>query len=347
MTAPHLIDNRTGPVAFQGMTTPDLLALMRAAFGERAALNIEAEFPVTGAAFAALSADDVRLIERGVAVICGGEDYAQLKRFKQMNPPHYRREILRYGCTFQPELLSRKTGMTAANPPLEIHSMMRQQFFAGDLYSGDMIVSSARRGGFDFAGPGRYLDFGCSSAALTRNMAAAFPHTQWFGCDPRKSSIAWATANFPNIQFCVNAQNPPLGYDTASFAGAYAVSIWSHFSEKAALRWFAEMRRIIKPGGFLVFTTHGLRSVYSYLEAGQLPNDISARVLATLLYDSFVFEPFWTNDNPDVPGHDMSDWGNAFFTVEWVLRSLPAWRLMDYQPGLSQSNQDVYTILRR
>src|SRR5207244_5557453 len=118
----------------------------------------------------------------------------------RVNPPHYRREILRYGCCCEPELMSRKTGMTAANPPPEIHSMMRQQFFAGDLYSGDMIVSSARRGGFDFVYPGRYLDFGCSSAALTRNMAAAFPQTQWFGSDPRDSSIAWATANFPHIQ---------------------------------------------------------------------------------------------------------------------------------------------------
>ncbi len=41
------------------------------------------------------------------------------------------------------------------------------------------------------------------------------------------------------------------------------------------------------------------------------------------------------------------DWGNNYFTLEWLTVSLQnKWHVLDCQPGLNQCNQDVYLLER-
>ena len=65
----------------------------------------------------------------------------------------------------------------------------------------------------------------------------------------------------PEIEFFVNDNAPPLPLADGSLDLVYAISIWSHFAPELGLRWFEEMHRLIRPGGHLVCTTHGLTSV--------------------------------------------------------------------------------------
>src|SRR6185503_19151181 len=95
-----------------------------------------------------------------------------------------------------------------------------------------------------------------------------------------------------------------------------AVSIWSHFAENSALRWLEEMRRIIKPGGSLVMTTHGFRSI-DYLAENNL-YDVKdlARIRDSLYTSGFCFLPVfgetgdWGIVNPE--------WGQTFRSPEWL-----------------------------
>lgn len=327
---------------FLALGKQGMLDLMGTCFPGEVARLIESEWPVTQSAFEALAPDDVSEVEACVKKRYGAGTLAELAAWKSKSLPHYRREILRYGCALLPNVVCGKTRMSSANPPPGVHSMMRQDPFAGDLYSGDMVLAALNRARSTVKAGGSYLDFGCSSAALLRNMFAAFPEARWHGCDPVAAAIEWAAKQFPGVNLFVSKQNPPLPFESASLDGAYAISIWSHFSERAGLEWFDEMHRIIKPGGFLVMTTHGMRSLYFYLEKEMMPPDVIAGLLAAIVGRQFAYQTILGCD-----GLDMTDWGNAFFRPEWVVRRLGLkWNVLDFKPGLNQCNQDVYVLER-
>ena len=58
-----------------------------------------------------------------------------------------------------------------------------------------------------------------------------------------------AQAHLPGISFEQSPERPPLHHPDGSFDFVFAISIWSHFSEQAALRWLDAMRRAIRPQG--------------------------------------------------------------------------------------------------
>jgi SAM-dependent methyltransferase len=326
----------------------DYLSLFQYFYTSEVAVHIESSWPVTTSAFEKLSEEDIRLIEIRVGHMYGIDEQRALMQWKYVSLPHYRREILRYGCTVESELLKRKTLMTSANPPAHVHSMMRNNIFAGDLYSGDMIVAAMNRAGISIENNARYLDFGCSSGALVRNMSAHFPHSKWHACDPVPDSVEWAQQQFPNVDFYCSGQKPSLKYQDVFFHGAYAVSIWSHFSEKAALDWFLEMRRILAPGGFLVFTTHGIRSLYYYLSEQQMSFDTIKPLMKSVIDTGYAFQPVLDESSSEADHLEISDWGNAYFNLNWVVQNLSQdWHLLDYQLGLNQCNQDIYVLKRK
>jgi SAM-dependent methyltransferase len=331
---------------FKSFSQTDLLNYLNIHYSHLVGLNRESDWPVTGYAFDSLNSTEVELIEQAVGEILGERSLRELLDWKSKSLPHYRREVLRLGCNLLPDMLYEKTGIKSANPPLEIQSMMRQEMFAGDLYSGDMCMSALSRAQQIVFRSGNYLDFGCSSGALTRNMWARFPDAHWYGCDPVASAISWASEQFPDIDFKAQEQTPPLPFENSYFDGVYAISIWSHFSEEAAMKWFAEMRRIIKSGGFLMFTTHGIRSLYFYLEHNHKTVNAVAPLLAELTCSQFSFEQVWRNRS-EAEGLETRDWGNAYLLIGWIAQKLyHDWRVLDYQPGLNQLNQDVYVIQR-
>ncbi len=158
-------------------------------------------------------------------------------------------------------------------------------------------------------------------------LAAAYPQVRWHGCDPNAPAIAWAGENLPGIEFFVNGNAPPLPLADASLDAAYAISIWSHFEPTLGLRWFEEMRRVIRPGGHLVCTTHGLNSVAHYADV-KLRTAAQLSAIAKALYhrgwwyaQEFGEEGDWGVVNPD--------WGTTFLSAEWMLAQLcPRWRVL-------------------
>jgi SAM-dependent methyltransferase len=238
------------------------------------------------------------------------------------------------------------TGLVSAQPPNDVHAMARGPLSAGGgLYEADMITSALESCGVELADVRDGLDFGCSSGRVVRVLAAAFPETRWRGCDPNGRAIEWASDALPAIDFFVSGDEPPVSLPDASLDLVYAISIWSHFEPRLGLRWFEEMHRLIRPGGHLLCTTHGLASVDHYARhrlraAGQ------SREIAEALYErgSWYAPEFgeagdWGVVNPG--------WGTAFLSPEWILANLlPAWHVLEFAPGRNQENQDVY-VLRR
>ena len=260
-------------------------------------------------------------------------------------PPAERRRLaLAFGVHYGVPAVVERTGLRSATPPAGIHAMERSSGSAGgSTYYADMIMEATRETGFELSPGMAGLDFGCSSGRVVRVLAGAYPEVAWHGCDPLAEAIDWARANLPDIDFQRSPQQPPLAYADASLDLVFAISIWSHFGERAALHWLAEMRRVLRPGGRLVLTTHGPHSV-AHASAHGLRQPAQLDEIAQSLYS----DGFWfVNEFGSEGDHGLQDaeWGTAFFSPEWLLRHTSGvWRVGAFHPGRVQDNQDLYVL---
>jgi len=268
----------------------------------------------------------------------------QLQYADAYNEAARRHMILAFGVWLEVPCVPEKTSLVKIQPPEEIHVMTRGPLAsAGGLYEADMVVDALMSAGMDMTDVKSALDFGCSSGRVLSVLRAAYPQTSWHGCDPNEPAIAWATENLPGIEFFVNGNEPPLPLADGSLDLVYAISIWSHFAPELGLRWFQEMHRLIRPGGHLVCTTHGLTSV-AHESRGRSQQQSEEILDALYRHRSWYAPEFgeegdWGVVNPD--------WGTAFLSLEWMLTQLcPRWRVLEFAPGRNQENQDVYVLQR-
>lgn len=258
-----------------------------------------------------------------------------------------RRQLtLHFGIWMGIPAIIERTGLRPDQPPPDVHAMARGPLGgAGGLYEGDLVADALLGAGVRIEEVRRGLDFGCSSGRVIRVLAAAFPEAHWIGCDPNDRSIAWAREKLPGIEFFVNGDDPPLPVAEGSLDLAFGISIWSHFEPQLGLTWFDEMRRLIRPGGHLVLTTHGLTSIAFYA-TNNLRTPQQCHEIADALYaqgwwyaPEFGEEGDWGVVNPA--------WGTSFLSPEWLLTQLcPRWRVLEFAPGRNSWNQDVYVLER-
>ncbi|HET8528870.1 MAG TPA: class I SAM-dependent methyltransferase [Gaiellaceae bacterium] len=117
----------------------------------------------------------------------------------------------------------------------------------------------------DLAQTRAVLDFGCGCGRVTR----------WFrdfdgelaGSDVSAEAIDWCRDNLPG-RYETNDLAPPFGFGDESFDLVYALSVFTHLTADLQLAWRDELRRVLKPGGRLLLTTHG-RSYLPRLDAGE------------------------------------------------------------------------------
>lgn len=262
------------------------------------------------------------------------------------DPGTHRHMILAFGIWLGHPAATEKTGLLASEPPEDVHVMARgPSAAAGGLYEADLVLDALTSVGVEMADVGGALDFGCSSGRVVRVLAAAYPEVRWHGCDPNAPAIEWAGENLSGIEFFVSENAPPLPLADASLDLVYAISIWSHFAPELGLRWFEEMRRVIRPGGHLVCTTHGLTSVAYYAALCLRTPQQSDEIIGALYRQGSWYAPEFGEEGDW--GVVNPNWGTAFLTPEWMLTNLcPRWRVLEFAPGRNQENQDVYVLQR-
>jgi ubiquinone/menaquinone biosynthesis C-methylase UbiE len=105
----------------------------------------------------------------------------------------------------------------------------------------------------------KICEWGCGPARVIRHLEKidGFERIQLFGTDYNENSINWCNENIKNIRFLKNVLEPPLPIENEVFDCVYAISIFTHLSEKMHYAWIEELFRVLKPNGILIFTTHG------------------------------------------------------------------------------------------
>ncbi len=99
------------------------------------------------------------------------------------------------------------------------------------------------------------LDFGCGCGRVTRYWEG-FPGAV-AGSDLSGPAVEWCRANLPFARFERNGLEPPLAVPDESLDLVYALSVFTHLTAELQLAWRDELRRVLRPGGRLLVTTHG------------------------------------------------------------------------------------------
>jgi len=110
-----------------------------------------------------------------------------------------------------------------------------------------------RRG---LAEPAAVLDFGCGIGASLPHLHAAFPGATLTGLDVSHKSLAIAESRFPGIATLVPYDGAAVPLPDGSQDLIFSACVFHHVDAEEHIRLFAELLRLLRPGGRLVIFEH-------------------------------------------------------------------------------------------
>ncbi len=192
-----------------------------------------------------------------------------------------------------------------------------------------VMVDQFRSKSIELSGFASILDFGCGCGRLIRHLPS-LTNAKLYGCDYNPELIEWSQQNLPFAAFTINSLAPPLPYSSELFDMIYARSIFTHLDEPLQKKWITELRRVLKPGGYLYFTTHG-EQFFDRLSSKEQELVRGGKLI--------VFEP-------NVEGHNIC----SSFELESYIRQnlMEGFAFIDYLPGKPTTHlqQDAYILKR-
>ena len=166
---------------------------------------------------------------------------------------------------------------------------------------------------FDFH-EARVLDFGCGVGRVLRYFSEEAKSAEVWGCDIDGPSIRWDVENMaPPFRFFQLSEIPTIPLEDSSFDLVYAISVFAHIHVDWH-HWMAEVRRILKPGGYF-FVTFMAQAPFEEM-LGRSYRDLGPN------FGKYVQNPFadWNDGGPMAfhsPEWIKTFWGNLF-DIEFI-----------------------------
>jgi SAM-dependent methyltransferase len=211
---------------------------------------------------------------------------------------------------FVPDVLSRKNEGQSV-PPAALRARVARSSSRREFVRVGRELALSIRGLLDESGVqpgGRWLDFGCGCGRVARSLLAHVETSELVGVDPDHLGVVWCQKNLDG-RFLTSSRQPPLALDEGFFDVAVVVSVFTHLDEEAQLAWLRELRRVLRPGGVLLASTHSPELTF-------MRPDLSEAEHQTLQEKGFLFAAGHGRFNDDGAFHTegyLDDvWGGLF-----------------------------------
>lgn len=203
-------------------------------------------------------------------------------------------------------------------------SYQRRFFFEGGALGARCIDSILQKNGLSMEDFDSVLDFGCGCGRIIRHWKGRVPHLH--GSDYNPDAIEWCGRELPFASFALNQLEPPLPYADATFDFICSISVFTHLTEDLQHAWMDELMRVIKPGGHVLWTAHGVTRRDSLSGPDQHAFDAGEVVVRRGRY----------------AGHNFC---HTYHPESWVYENLVqhGTEALDFVPGgLKDANQDAF-----
>lgn len=132
----------------------------------------------------------------------------------------------------------------------------RDEYLKAGGLAATEVLAFLLRAGVDGRDLRRWLDFGCGSGRLAWLLLDSGAAVELVGVDVDRDAVDWCAKQLAPGKFFACRPMPPLEIADAAIDVALAASVFTHFDADEQDAWLEELRRVIRPGGYLLASTH-------------------------------------------------------------------------------------------
>jgi len=179
----------------------------------------------------------------------------------------------------------------------------------------------------------RVLDYGCGYGRIARLMYYFVDSENLVGVDPWDASISECKRSKLGDNFLQSDYLPASLPVRSTFGLAYAFSVFTHLSERAARMAFTAVRRYVDRGGIFCITVRPPE--YWDIEASAASVDQRLDMRKQHLSRGFAFYP---HNLPPIDGE--LTYGDTSISFDWLEQNIQGWRRV----AIDRSLEDPYQI---
>jgi 2-polyprenyl-3-methyl-5-hydroxy-6-metoxy-1,4-benzoquinol methylase len=175
------------------------------------------------------------------------------------------------------------------------------------------------------------LEFASGYGCVTRHLKNVLPDSAVTACDIHEMAINFIKEQL-KTDAVLSASRPGDLNLNKRYDLVFALSFFSHMPKNTFAQWLEKLFSLVKPEGYLIFTTHGVLSVKNF---------------PPFEFDDDGFFFFNTSEQKDL---DTVDYGVAVTKPEYVLRQLfelPNLTLKNFHEGFWWTHQDLYVVKKK
>lgn len=217
------------------------------------------------------------------------------------------------------ELVSRVTG-----------ALNRENFYITGQQSVADIEAVLAAVGLSLDSFSTMLDFGSGCGRIMLWLEHLAETSSLHGVDIDARAVAWSQENMPWATFKVNQPLPPLDYPDGYFDLVFNHSVFTHIDEHYQDQWLAELRRVVRPGGYVLLSVHGEHAFLVFEEAvsktggnpGVIREELRRKGISFIRDDAFVGGPFpdFYHSTFHAPWYVFEHWGTFFDIAAYVVK---------------------------